>query len=156
MVIFEKEGDVCNQKKQVVIAHCISVDCAMGAGVVIPIMKKFQGLKPACQEYVANSKDALGSTFRYKTDAGVCYNMFTKRHVRDNFETLGDCYLTALHFCLVDLRDAMLANNEEFLAIPKICSGLDRCSWNTVRAIIEEVFADTNIKIKVCLFNERR
>lgn len=152
MLIFEKEGDVCNQKRNVVIAHCISVDCAMGAGVVIPIKKKFPGLKPACQEYVANSKDALGSTFRYETDAGVCYNMFTKRHVRDNFKTLGDAYLTSLHFCLIDLRESMIANNEEFLAIPKIGSGLDCCSWATVKSIIEEVFSATDIKIKVCLW----
>lgn len=152
-MLFEKEGDITRQKPDVVIAHCISCDCAMGAGVVIPIRRKYPGLKEACQEYVRNTKDPLGTAFRYETPCGVCYNLFTKRDVNSNYLTLKHRYLTALRFSLVDLREQMKAHHETKLAIPKIGAGLDRCNWEDVKSIIMDVFQDEEIYIKVVIYN---
>lgn len=154
-MLFEKEGDITKQQKDVVIAHCISCDCAMGAGVVIPIRNKYPGLKDACIKYVQSTKDPLGTAFRYETDYGVCYNLFTKRDVRANYLTLQHRYLTALRFSLIDLREQMKNHNETKLAIPKIGAGLDRCNWEDVKAIIEDVFKDEKIYIKVVLYENQ-
>lgn len=37
------------------------------------------------------------------------------------------------------------------IAKPKIGCGLDKLEWSKVKAIIEEVFADTDIEILVCV-----
>ena len=36
------------------------------------------------------------------------------------------------------------------LAMPRIGCGLDRQNWTDVKALIEKVFADTDIEIMVC------
>lgn len=152
MEYIEEYGDVTKQPHQFVIAHCISVDCAMGAGVVVPIKKKHPGDKPACIEFVKSHPDALGKAFRYEDSKGVCYNMFSKVHVFENYKTLGNTYLKNLRYCLMDLKHQMQQHEEKFLALPQIGSGLDRCDWNDVKSIIKEVFNDTQILVKVCLW----
>lgn len=37
------------------------------------------------------------------------------------------------------------------LAMPRIGCGLDKLEWSKVKAIIEEVFADTDVEILVCV-----
>lgn len=37
------------------------------------------------------------------------------------------------------------------LAMPRIGCGLDRLQWDKVKAIIEEVFANTDVEILVCV-----
>lgn len=50
-----------------VICHCISADCAMGAGVVVPIKRNYGGVKNACIEFVKSvgERHAVGRAFRY-------------------------------------------------------------------------------------------
>lgn len=152
----EMRADVTKLNKEFVICHCISVDCAMGAGVVVPIKNKHKGLKQACLKYVEEKTqgNVLGTTFRYEDEKGVCYNMFSKRWVRDNAINLGHgIYLKNLKNCLENLKTQMIQRNEKYLAMPKIGSGLDRCDWKDVKKIIKDVFSDTDISILVCLWN---
>ena len=151
----EMFADVTKLDSRFVICHCISVDCAMGAGVVVPIKQKHVNIKPSCIKYVKEMtpEKALGTSFRYEDNAGVCYNMFSKRWVRDNAQNLGETiYLENLRSCLKDLRNQMVFRSEKYLAMPKIGSGLDRCNWENVKKIINEVFSDTDINILVCLW----
>lgn len=37
-----------------------------------------------------------------------------------------------------------------YIAMPKIGCGLDKLEWSKVKAIIEEVFAGTDIEILIC------
>ena len=137
-----------------VICHCISVDCAMGAGVVVPIKKKFPMLKINCELYaVSNKKTTLGSAFRYEQNQEVCYNMFTKTRVRQNYSTMGDAYYGNLENALEHVRDQMMEHKETHLWMPKIGSGLDRGNWETIKKIILRVFQDTDITITVCLWD---
>lgn len=152
----EKRADVTGLSNDYVICHCISTDCAMGAGVVVPIKKKHIGVKPACQEYVKEMtrEKSLGTSFRYEDEKGVCYNMFSKFSVRDNAYNLPDGeYLKNLKSCLHDLRNQMVFRREKYLAMPKIGSGLDRCNWEDVKTIVKEVFSDTDITVLVCLWD---
>ena len=151
----EEYADVTKLNRNYAICHCISVDCAMGAGVVVPIKQKHVGVKPACIEYVREMtpEQALGTSFRYEDDKGVCYNMFSKRWVRENAQNLGETvYLNNLKSCLEDIRNQMEFRREKYLAMPQIGSGLDRCNWEHVKNIIFEVFNDSNISILVCLW----
>ena len=152
----EKRADVTKLDKSYVICHCISTDCAMGAGVVVPIKKKHINVKPACVEYTREMtrQKSLGTSFRYEDEKGVCYNMFSKFSVRDNAYNLPNGeYLRNLKSCLHDLRNQMVFRGEEKLAMPKIGSGLDRCNWEDVKEAVKDIFSDTNIEILVCLWD---
>lgn len=153
MQLIEKQQDVTALPKRYAIAHCISVDCAMGAGVVIPIRRKFPGLKTYCLEYSNKHSKVLGTAYRHENDAvGVVYNLFSKQSVyhKAGVGVSYEEYMENLRSCLIDMREQMLEHNEKILGMPKIGCGLDRCRWEDVKALIIDVFKDTDINILVC------
>ena len=153
MQLVEKQHDVTKLPTRYVIAHCISCDCAMGAGVVIPIRQKFPFLKMYCLEYVRLHPDALGTAYRHKNAAvGVVYNLFSKQYVyhKAGFGVSYNEYLLNLEKCLIDMKNQMIEYGETTLGIPKIGCGLDGCKWEDVKNTIENVFKDTDINILVC------
>lgn len=155
----EKYNDVTKMPSEYVIAHCISCDCAMGAGVVIPIMNKHPFLKRYCIEYVRKQNKefnlpSLGTAYRYQDQNGTVYNMFTKRFVgyKAGVGISYEYYLKTLEKCLIDVKKQMLTNNETFIAMPKIGCGLDKCKWEDVSKLIKSVFENTDINIVICVF----
>ena len=57
---------------------------------------------------------------------------------------------------LIQLRDQMLTQDLQHLAIPKIACGLDKLSWRVVRSMLEEIFRSSGIDILVCCHNPRK
>jgi len=137
------------------ICHCISVDCAMGKGVVVPIIKKYAGIKKACLDFVKSKRDndTIGCAFRYSCKMGVVYNLFSKQIVRHKAGrgVTVEQYHRNLRSCLEDMKNQMLTNDETFLAMPKIACGLDGCNWEDVEQIIRNVFEGTDMEILVCV-----
>lgn len=79
---YENRDLLTVDRKKYVIAHCISADCAMHEGIVVPIMKKHPGLKEACKQYsFSRRKHVVGQAYRYKDNEGVVYNLFSKYSV---------------------------------------------------------------------------
>jgi len=150
-----KNQDLMLMDGKYVICHCISANCAMGKGVVLPIVKKYTGVKDACLSFVKNKdiNGVVGRAFRYSCDAGVVYNLFSKKIFRHKagYGVTVNQYHTQLKSCLEDMRNQMLSNDEKFLAMPQIACGLDRCKWEDVEQIIKDVFEDTGIEILVCV-----
>jgi len=136
------------------IAHCISCDCEMGAGVVVPIYNQHRALKASCRAYAGEKTEdnLIRTAYRFADETGVVYNMFTKRKVWQN-ATKGMAageYLHNLKNCLIDVREQMLMCNENILYMPQIACSLDRCNWNDVRRIIIEVFYKTQLTVIIC------
>ena len=114
-------------------AHCISFDCKMGAGIAVPIAKKFHirdGLK----------RDKFGCPDCVKT--GKVYNLITKKkyYGKPTYETLRHSLM----------RMEQQIQNKVSIGMPKIGCGLDRLQWCEVRNIIHDVFKNRNITIIVC------
>ena len=109
----------------------------MGAGIATPMKKKFKlgGLENLPEA------DRKHPTCIYHN--GV-YNLITKKKYSDKPD-----YQT-IRVSLVVMRNHALKNNIEKIAMPKIGCGLDQLSWGMVRAIIQELFEDTDIEILVC------
>ena len=152
MLFIEEKGDITEQEGYV-IAHCVSCDCAMGVGVAVAICNKHINLRKDCKEIVATDKTVPGFVIRYKDDKGVVYNMFTKEKYWYNANRnmkLGE-YESNLREALTKVKMLMLKNNETKLAMPRIGCGLDRCNWLDVSNMIKEIFADTDIEIKICV-----
>lgn len=121
------------------LAHCISADFALGAGIA----KVFDN--------VYNMRFKLFRMYdEYKYQGGdalLVDNVF-------NLVTKPKCYHKPTYDSLREALESMRAQMELFavtkLAIPMIGCGLDRLNWEDVYTMIEDVFADSNVDILVC------
>lgn len=172
MIYKEEYADVTTKMPEYVTAHCISEDCAMGAGVVLAFRKTFPGLKAACMEYMEMVRNSVSpyadhenrnsfvtsdyTVYPYRhVDAGkTVYNMFTKKnywHKAGKGISYED-YMKHLKESLEMVKKSMIVKSEKKLAMPRIGSGLDRCKWEDVKETILEVFKDTDFEVLICEF----
>ena len=115
-------------------AHCISFDCKMGAGIAVPMKKKFNlgGLYKVVEKYPT-------SIYHNKV-----FNLITKKNYW-NKPTMH-----SLKNALIDMKSQIIKLNIKKIVMPKIGCGLDRLRWPEVREIIKELFRDLDIEILVC------
>ena len=148
--------DITKLSGNCVICHCISADAAMGAGVALALVRKYPDLKPAVQSSLRMAHpDTLVGRVAFYADSyshTLIANMVTKRNYRDKSTTMpSGHYLKNLRECLENVRNIMDGLNEKKLVMPKIGCGLDRCDWNDVLQLINDVFGDSDIEITVCV-----
>lgn len=147
MTIREEQRDLFTVPTDYILVHCISADFAMGAGIAKEFAKR--GVK---QEL----KDGIISHYPVHERIGKCittvatgwraeFNLITKEKYwyKPTYSTLKTTLEEMKHLCLT--------YNVLHLAMPRIGCGLDRLSWDKVKQLIEEVFADTDVEILVCV-----
>lgn len=121
------------------LAHCISADFALGAGIAKKFDEVYNMRFKLFREY--NDFDYDGG------DALLIDNVF-------NLVTKSRCYhkprYEDVREALEIMKYAMERNAITKLAMPKIASGLDRLEWDRVFEIICEVFEDTDVEILIC------
>lgn len=151
--------DITKLSGNCVICHCISADAAMGAGVALALVRKYPDLKPTVRSILktTHSDTLVGHVVFYADSYShtLIANMVTKQNYWDKSTTMpSGYYLKNLKECLENVRSIMDGLNEKKLAMPKVGCGLDRCDWNDVLQLIDEVFGDSNIEITVCVWNK--
>ncbi|WP_044642488.1 macro domain-containing protein [Risungbinella massiliensis] len=141
MQLREEQKNLFSMPEEYYLAHCISADAKMGAGIALEFRKKFQ-LDPL--QVLANIKLLeIGKCY----PMGRTFNLVTKIRYwhKPTYSNLKEAILSMKNYCLE--RDLT------YLAIPKLGCGLDRLKWQKVKGIIEEVFQDTQMEIVVCDWN---
>lgn len=143
MIFTEIQMDLFTISQGYYLAHCISGDYALGAGIA----KKFD------QEY--NMRHKLHKFYPIPT--GSAYANVGKALLVDNVFNLvtKDRYYhkpsyTMLTETLGDMKTQMLYYDIKKIAMPTIGCGLDRLEWDEVKDIITRMFSDTDIEIVVC------
>lgn len=119
-----------------VVAHCVSADFKMGAGIAVPIRKKF-------------NLGGMTRQFGSPQVGSCCYhnnvlNLITKG------KYYGKPSMNSMYAALVDMRECIERHGITQVVMPKIGSGLDRLSWPKVREAIHEVFENVEVEILVC------
>ena len=135
MILKEEKRNLFEVDDKYYLAHCISEDCAMGAGIAVDFQKRF------------NLRNKLFKcNIKYPTciPVGRVYNLITKAKYW-NKPTYN-----SLESTLIGMRELALLGDIKFIAMPKIGCGLDRLQWGKVREMLHEVFKDTDIEILVC------
>jgi len=120
------------------LAHCISSDCAMGAGIAVEFQRRFK---------IRETLLAMPESDRkYPTCIKVkrVFNLITKK----NYWNKPTC--DSLRGSLLKMKEIALSEGVKKIAMPRIGSGLDRLSWSRVKEIVMDVFYDTDIEILVC------
>lgn len=121
------------------LAHCISADFALGAGIAKTFDKVYNMRFKLFRDYDGyeyEGGDALlvDNVFNLVTKS-KCYHKPTYESLRESLEVM---------------KRIMEVSAITKLAMPKIAAGLDRLEWSKVYDIICEVFEDTDVEILVC------
>lgn len=139
MTITIEKKDLFTMPQGYYLAHCISADFALGAGIA-KIFDNVYNMKFKLYRNYDNYEYHSG-------DALPIDNVF-------NLVAKPKCWHKPTYN---SLREALLMMREQLeflgatkLAMPKIASGLDRLDWNRVYDIICEVFEDMDIEIVIC------
>lgn len=139
MTITTEKRDLFTMPQGYYLAHCISADFALGAGIA----KKFDEVYNMRFKLFRNHNNYI-----YKGgDALLIDNVF-------NLVTKQKCWHKPTY---ESMRDALEMMKEQIdflrvtkLAMPKVGCGLDKLSWDKVYEIICEVFDDMDIEIVIC------
>ena len=120
--------------------HCISLDCKMGAGIAVPMKKKFKlsGLYKVIEE---QGTVVIGDCVYYN---GV-FNLMTKENYWHKPTML------SLENSLTGMLYLMDIHNINKIVMPRIGSGLDKLNWGEVKNMIFRLFSKReDIEIMVC------
>lgn len=124
------------------LAHCISADYALGAGIAKTFEAKYhlrQQLHTQFPKIGDKNIGRLGSAARI----GKVFNLITKTQYWQK-----PTY-TTLRSALADMRRQCEELHVQKLAMPCIGCGLDKLEWPVVEHIIQETFTGTAIDIIV-------
>lgn len=143
MNYIETKGNLFSVPQGYYLAHCISGDFALGAGIA----KQFDEVYNMRFKLFKNYPFEMGEKYGYVGKALLIDNVFNlvtkpKCYHKPSYDTLLDT--------IIDLSDQCKKLNITKLAMPKIGSGLDKLDWEKVKEIIQDVFEDSDIEILVC------
>ncbi|XP_068078918.1 uncharacterized protein [Danio rerio] len=133
--ILQRTGDLLQTPEHIPIAHCISADYALGAGVAKQIRDKY-GVEEL-NTSVAQPGDCIKTTHGPRQ----IYHLVTKWWCRDlpTYEHLETSLIKLCYQCKKD--------KNKILAIPKLGCGLDKLDYTKVKEIIEKVFKEGHIQV---------
>ncbi len=150
MTYKEIQKDLFTLSDRYILAHCISADYALGAGIAEVFNKKY-GVKTALLEKFSknqwNGNGRCEFTFSNMAEDGtgrwLVANLITKEkyYHKPTYDTIRQA--------LEDMKNSPDVQTNK-IGMPLIGCGLDRLKWEKVSEIIKEVFADTDFEILVC------
>ncbi|XP_047220482.1 ADP-ribose glycohydrolase OARD1 [Girardinichthys multiradiatus] len=108
-------GDLFSCPMDEALAHCISEDCRMGAGIAVLFKKKFGGVSKLKEQRKLPGQCAL-----LIQDGRFIYYLITKKKAsqRPTYENL--------RLSLEDMKSHCLKNGVKRISMPRIGCGLDR------------------------------
>ena len=143
----EVDGDLFQCRKQrrkghtYALAHCISADATMGAGIAVTFCNHFEGLRSRV-ESEAHVKATLIPIYLEEDDCWA-YNLVTKSFHYDK-PTRRD-----FHESLIKRRVHAITNSVAEIHMPRLAAGIDRLNWNITKEMILDAFREKPIKITV-------
>lgn len=135
----ESVGDLFEVPNDYVLAHCISADCKMGAGIAVVFNKEYRHI----QQYCLSQNPNVGDVILFKHRKHHVFNLITKS------KYYGKPTYQILRSSLENMKAQVIECGYKKIAMPLIGCGLDKLSWGQVRLIVQEVFGDLDVEILV-------
>lgn len=150
MMYAEIKGDLFSVDESYYLAHCISADFALGAGIAVQFAKRFDMKRLLLRKY-PDFLSAYDYQLHFCNKSGCCilegrvFNLVTKRlcYEKPTYESL--------YKSLRDMRDICVSNGIRKVAMPAIGCGLDGLSWDEVSRMVKAVFCSTDVAILVVM-----
>lgn len=119
------------------LAHCISADYKMGAGIAVEFVKRFDMKKSVMSVGTGTYPDCIY--------INRVFNLVTKERYWHK-----PTYVT-LQAALNKMKEIVIAEDIKFIAMPTIASDLDRLEWTKVKDYVIRTFEDIkDLEILVC------
>lgn len=130
--------DLFTLPEEYYLAHCISADYALGAGIAKEFNRKYD-MRRKLKKYAAD-RNIVGTAVLIEN----VFNLITKERYfqKPSYENLTSA--------LIAMREYSVLKKINSIGMPKIGCGLDRLEWNRVEKIITDVFEDTDCSITIC------
>lgn len=137
-LIHEEHMDLFSVPKEYYIAHSISGDYSLGAGIAKKINKKY-AMKYKLEIFYPNKRNKNCALLMDNV-----FNLVTKKTLYDKptYDTL--------KIALRDMKKQCLKLDIKKIAMPHISCGMDGLDWKEVKSIIYDVFENTDIEILIC------
>ncbi|XP_075897935.1 ADP-ribose glycohydrolase OARD1 [Nelusetta ayraudi] len=137
-------GDLFSCPEDEALAHCISEDCRMGAGIAVRFRKEFDGV-----EELQEQNKLTGQCAVLQRNKRFIYYLVTKKRAshKPNYDSL--------RRSLEDMKSLCERDGVTRVSMPRIGCGLDRLKWDQVSEILERVFGRSGISITVYSLPER-
>lgn len=139
----EETRDLFTVPQGYYLAHCISGDYSLGAGIAAQFVDVYNMRYKLHRNYPIPD----GEKFANVGAALLIDNVF-------NLVTKDRVYHKPTYDTLIETLEDMKAQCENLdinkIAMPRIGCGLDGLSWDMVEEIIKEVFEDTDMEILIC------
>ena len=143
MIMKEETMDLFTVPQGYYLAHCISGDYALGAGIAKQFVEVYNMRFKLHKNYPIPEGEKFANVGQALLIDNV-FNLVTKARVFHK-PTYDSLYET-----LVDMKFQCESLNVAKLAIPLLGCGLDKLEWEKVKDVIEDVFDSTDIEILVC------
>jgi len=132
-----EKGNLFDVDEKYYLAHCISDDFAMGAGIAVEFENRFN---LRSQLRILYPKGMGGADC---AKIGRVFNLVTKEKYWHKPT------LKTLEKSLNTMRQIIIKEDIKYIAMPKIGSGLDRLNWNDVQNLIIKTFDDLDVDILI-------
>ncbi|XP_028310023.1 ADP-ribose glycohydrolase OARD1 [Gouania willdenowi] len=131
-------GDLFSCPESESLAHCISEDCRMGAGIAVVFKQRFGGVSELKEQ-----KKLKGQCAVLTRGQRFVYYLVTKKkaYQKPTYNNLTQS--------LEDMKSHCLQNEVTKVSMPRIGCGLDRLQWSKVEEILKQIFQHTDISITV-------
>jgi O-acetyl-ADP-ribose deacetylase (regulator of RNase III) len=137
----EQTGDLFSCSESASLAHCVSECLAMGKGIAVHFKKRFGRVAELkAQKGVIGGGAILP---RPKQGSAFVYYLVTKARY------FHKPTLAAVRQSCEWMRAHAVAHGVRCIALPRIGCGLDGLQWPDVKAVLVEVFGETDIHIAV-------
>ncbi|XP_055376317.1 ADP-ribose glycohydrolase OARD1-like [Condylostylus longicornis] len=143
MRLVEVSGDLFSCSTDFSLAHCVAADLRMGKGIAIKFRDSFGQVGELKRQNVQPGGVAV---IKDKNSDRYIYYLVTKT-LSYQKPTYG-----SLASSLLSMKNHMISNNVDKLAMPRIGCGLDGLTWNKVKEIINETFQNENVEIVIYNF----
>ena len=133
--IHHVEGSVFEAPEGVALAHCVSADLAMSAGIAVQFVRRWPDIRSGY------SRSEPGSLHVHSSTRGHIFNLITKERFDDK-PSLED-----FRKSIVALKSKMQALNIKTLAVPELGSGRDKLNLSKVIHVLQSILVEAGIGI---------
>lgn len=145
MIYREEIRDLFSVSNDYYLAHCISADYALGAGIAVEFNKRFD-MRRKLRENVPDYWEYM----KLYNLQGECILIERVLNLVTKEKYFHKPTYKSMKQALNMMKKVCRANHITKVAMPIIGCGLDRLKWDKVSKIIKDVFEDTDIEILVC------
>ncbi len=136
--ILHRKGDIFSSPQLEPLAHCVSADCAYGAGIAVTFKDKY-GVEKVRQQNKKPGECAV----THEEDGRTIFHLITKRKCTD-LPTYEDFTNSLKH-----MRDWCVKQRVKSVSVPRLGCGLDKLDFQRVQNILSKVFTGVDIVITI-------